>query len=337
MLAKKFGKKFTTNKLSPIVSGPRPPKDEKPKEALPDGDCDGDGAKNKNDGDDDNDGLTDSVELSLGLDPCVADTDEDGVLDKWEFDCDRDAILNRDESDDDDDLLTDDLETLIGTNPCAADSDADSVPDGYEFRSAVDLNDDEFQHPNTALPYPGKKPYANPLFPDAGVDYDGDSLTLSEEYLLWVYTYSVTKTDPRDLNKLSYSDGMQYTRSQVIPGGTHAGRHEPTLPRAGYDKHQQFVDWATAPATARCCWTQRAVVEPRRRPQPVRPVRHEPRQHGAGERRLRRQHLPGAVRRPHVRGRRPSTSTSTRTSSCPTTSVTRTPTASRTTTRPTAA
>ena len=246
VLAKKFGKKFTKDKLSPIVSAPRPPKEETPKEALPDGDCDGDGTKNKNDGDDDNDGLTDAIELSLGLDPCLADTDEDGVLDKWEFDCDRDAILNRDESDDDDDLLSDDLETLIGTNPCSADSDGDQVGDGYEYRSAIDLNEDEFQHPNASLPYPGKKPYANPLYPDANVDYDGDSLTLREEYDLWILTYSVTKTDPRDLNQLSYSDGMQYTRSRLITSGTHAGRHEPTLPRANYDKHQQFVAWATA-------------------------------------------------------------------------------------------
>ena len=125
-----------TNKLSPIVSAPRPPKAETPTEALPDGDCDGDGAKNKNDGDDDNDGLTDDVELSLCLDPCVADTDEDGVLDKWEFDCDRDGVLNRDEADDDDDLLTRHLETAIGTDPCAADTDGDDVADGYEYRSA---------------------------------------------------------------------------------------------------------------------------------------------------------------------------------------------------------
>ena len=96
-------------------------------ESLPDGDCDGDGAKNKVDGDDDNDGLTDAVELSLGLNPCVADSDGDGVLDKYEFDCDRDGVLNRDESDDDNDLLSDTLETAIGTNPCSADSDGDGV------------------------------------------------------------------------------------------------------------------------------------------------------------------------------------------------------------------
>ena len=248
VLAKKFGKKFTKNKLSPTVSAPRPPRSVAPTESTPDGDCDGDGAKNKADGDDDNDGLADDVELSLSLDPCVADTDEDGVLDKWEFDCDRDAILNRDETDDDDDLLSDTLETAIGTDPCNADSDGDKVADGYEYQSAVDLNDDEFQHPNTALPYPGKRPYPNPLFADADLDYDGDTLTSKEEYDLWIYTYSVTKTDPRSLSQLSYSAGQQYSRSRIIPSGDDAGRHEPTLSRVNYNKHDQFITWATARA-----------------------------------------------------------------------------------------
>ena len=74
---------------------------------LPDGDCDNDGVKNKADPDDDNDGLTDTVEASLNLNPCTADTDGDGVEDRWEFDCDHNGVLNRDETDDDKDLLTD--------------------------------------------------------------------------------------------------------------------------------------------------------------------------------------------------------------------------------------
>ena len=51
---------------------------------------------------------------------------------------------------------------------CNADSDGDGVEDGYEYQSAVDLNDDEYQQPNTFLPYPGKRPYPNALFADAG-------------------------------------------------------------------------------------------------------------------------------------------------------------------------
>src|SRR5215216_4591275 len=212
VLARKFGKRFTGDNLSPIVSAPRPPQAVTPVAALPDGDCDGDGAKNKFDGDDDNDGLADDVELSLSLDPCKADTDGDGLIDKWEFDCDRNGVLNRDQADDDSDLLDDGTETAIGTNPCALDSDGDGVEDGYEYQSARDLNDDEYQgDPNQVLPFPGKRPYPNPLFADADKDYDGDGLTLADEQRLWHYTYTVNGTAARTLSPLSYSDGAQYS------------------------------------------------------------------------------------------------------------------------------
>lgn len=242
VLAKKFGKKFTSNKLSPTVSAPRPARDDKPVAGLPDGDCDGDGEKNKFDGDDDNDGLTDGVELSLSLDPCVADTDKDGLLDKWEFDCDRNGVLNRDQADDDSDLLLDGTETAIGTNPCALDSDGDGVEDGYEYQSALDLNDDEYQgDPNQVLPFPGKRPYPNPLFADASNDYDGDVLTLAEEQALWKYTYEVNRSSSRSLDPLSYSDGNQHSVYTRV-----AGRRQPALDVAGYDRHQQFLNWASA-------------------------------------------------------------------------------------------
>ena len=74
-------------------------------------------------------------------------------------------MLNRDQIDDDNDLLLDDLEASIGTDPCRADTDGDGVADGYEYQSARDLNDDEYQQPNAFLPYPGKRPYPNPLDP----------------------------------------------------------------------------------------------------------------------------------------------------------------------------
>ena len=66
-------------------------------------------------------------------------------------------------------------------NVCSADSDEDGVEDGFEYRSARDLNDDEYQSPNTYLPYPGKRPYANPLTEDSDKDFDGDILQLDEE------------------------------------------------------------------------------------------------------------------------------------------------------------
>jgi hypothetical protein len=236
VLAKKFGKGYTKASRSPLVflhSTPPPPGFV---ESQPDGDCDGDGAKNKVDADDDNDGLTDDVEQSLNLNPCNGDTDGDGVEDKFEFDCDHNGVLNRDESDDDKDLLTDGQEQAIGTDPCSADSDGDGVTDGYEYQSARDLNDDEDQQPNDYLPYPGARPYPNPLFSDANVDYDGDSLTLGEEFALWKYVGNMT------LSPLSYSDGEQYS----VSTRDGAGHRQPALIASTYDKRTQFMNWASA-------------------------------------------------------------------------------------------
>jgi hypothetical protein len=201
VLARKFGKKFTSDRLSPIVSGPRPAgapgaPGATPSIALPGGDCDGDGAK------------------------------------------------NNDESDDDKDLLDDGTETAIGTNPCAVDTDGDGVEDGFEYQSAKDLNDDEHQDPNSILPYPGKRPYPNPLFADANVDYDGDSLTLADEQMLWRYTYEGSGTATRTLQPLSYSDGMQHSLFRYVSDSNR--RRVPNQPFSTYPMQQRFLDWASA-------------------------------------------------------------------------------------------
>jgi hypothetical protein len=193
VLAKRFGKKFTSLKRSPLISGPRPP------QAIAqsgDGDCDADGIKNKN------------------------------------------------ESDDDNDLLSDVTEAAIGTDPCKLDTDADGVEDGFEYQSAKDLNDDEYQNPNNVIPYPGKRPYPNPLFGDAANDYDGDSLTLADEQGLWRYTYASNHTANRTLSTLSYSDGMQSSLFAYASGNN--GRRVPAQPFGTYPMQQQFLDWAAA-------------------------------------------------------------------------------------------
>jgi hypothetical protein len=240
VLAKKFGKKFTTLSRSPVISLAPSALPPGYVESLPDGDCDNDGKQNKVDGDDDNDGLSDGLEESLNLNPCTADTDGDGLEDRWEYDCDRNGVLNRDETDDDKDLLTDAQEDTLRTDTCAADTDGDGVEDGYEFKSALDLNDNEFQQPNDSMPFPGKRPYPNPLFPDAGIDYDGDVLTLREEFKLWYFVGN------RTLTPLSYSDGEQYSASRRIESGPDAGRREPTLVASTYDKRTAFINWASA-------------------------------------------------------------------------------------------
>jgi hypothetical protein len=109
-------------------------------------------------------------------------------------------------ADSDKDGLSDNLEKQIHTDPCNADTDRDGVPDGYEYTSALDLN-------SKALPYPGKRPYPNALYPDANVDYDGDGLTMMDEYSAWV-RYGDSKFP------LNYSDGTQNTGGvQPVPAG----------------------------------------------------------------------------------------------------------------------
>ena len=129
------------------------------------------------------------------------------------------------------------------SNPCSGDSDGDGVEDGFEFQSALDLNNDDYQHLNYITPYPFKTPYPNPLYADANVDYDGDGLSLSEEYSLWKYTYEVNHTATRTLSPLSYTDGAQYSLSQLVGGN---GVRQPTMTIAAYQPPQTFRAWANA-------------------------------------------------------------------------------------------
>jgi hypothetical protein len=138
----------------------------------------------------------------------------------------------------DGDLLKGSYEiSVTNTNPCLKDTDGDGIEDGFEFKSALDLNNDEFQEPNQSLPFPGKRPYPNPLAAgDANTDFDGDVLTLAEEQALWKYSGGKT------LDPLSYSDGEQASVNRVRPDG----RRVPALPAANYDKHADFLNWASS-------------------------------------------------------------------------------------------
>lgn len=114
------------------------------------------------------------------------------------------CVATDDAGDADGDLLSNGDERRIKTDPCAADSDGDTISDYFEQRSAQDLN-------SAALPYPGKRPYPNPLdATDATTDFDGDGLTLDEEQLAWVKTGA-----PRTL---TYSDGTQNTGGPAAIG-----------------------------------------------------------------------------------------------------------------------
>ncbi len=99
--------------------------------------------------------------------------------------------------------LDDTLEEQHGLNPLLADTDGDGVGDGFEYWSAKDLN-------SAALPYPAKRPWPNALIPDAGIDHDGDGLTLFDEFLLWRYYGNGTVP-------LNYSAGLQRSVNAPAP------------------------------------------------------------------------------------------------------------------------
>ncbi len=65
----------------------------------------------------------------------------------------------------DGDLLANSVELQLKTDPCLKDTDGDGIEDGYEYKSALDLNDDEYQEPNSSLPYPGQAPVPEPARP----------------------------------------------------------------------------------------------------------------------------------------------------------------------------
>jgi hypothetical protein len=112
------------------------------------------------------------------------------------------------DADVDADGLTNGTELTYGVDPCTADSDGDGMTDGYEFYSAKDLN-------GAALPYPGRRPWPNPLdSTDGQYDFDGDGLTLFEEYKLW-------KGLGGAFPLAVYSDGLQSTGG-VVPASTPA-------------------------------------------------------------------------------------------------------------------
>jgi hypothetical protein len=121
-------------------------------------------------------------------------------------DCDGDGLADSVDGDDDNDRLTDALELAIKTDPCNTDSDGDGNEDAFEYHSALDLNNTGSQAP---LPYPGRRPYPNPLDPaDADTDYDGDGLRGGLEHALW------QKFGARAL-PLNFSDGTKFTGPAV--------------------------------------------------------------------------------------------------------------------------
>lgn len=121
-------------------------------------------------------------------------------------DCDGDGTPDATDADDDNDGLSDQTEAAIHTDPCKKDTDGDRVDDAYEYYSSLDLN----SNPN----YASKRPYPNPLdSEDATKDFDGDGLTMTEEFTASVKTGTATAAP------LTYSDGNQ---TSAAPGNSGA-------------------------------------------------------------------------------------------------------------------
>src|SRR3954451_1011295 len=129
--------------------------------------------------------------------------------------------------DEDKDSLSNALEQKVGTDPCRADTDGDGLTDGWEYQSALDLN-------SRAYPYPGKKPWPNPLDPtDINSDFDGDGLLAGQEFQLSQYLGSQFNAGG---DIVGYSDGTQDTGGMVLTAGN------PTLQRLDLDHDGNLTD-----------------------------------------------------------------------------------------------
>ena len=156
--------------------------------------------------DTDSDGLADGLEITLGTNPTLTDSDGDGTIDGDE-DNDNDTLSNADEvargtdplnSDSDDDGLNDGLEVQLGLNPANTDSDGNGTTDDAEDYDEDGLNNlIEVTHD------------LDPQDPtDATADRDNDGLSNRDELLTHQSDIDNPDTDADGL-----PDGLEVTLS----------------------------------------------------------------------------------------------------------------------------
>jgi hypothetical protein len=174
VLAGKFSK-FTPRRLSPVVTGVGGGS------GGPGGG--GSAAVCNADSDHDDDLLPNGLELSIGTDPCLADTDSDQLSDGWEYSAARDLNMK-----------------------------AVPFPGKRPFPNALDPSDGAADDGISSTPVPTA----------SSVDFDGDGLTTLEEYRAWRVTgssFDPARADSPDLDSpLGYSDGTKFSRSGEAPG-----------------------------------------------------------------------------------------------------------------------
>jgi hypothetical protein len=158
ILAARFGRAFTSTKLSPVISDPGPA----------------------------------SASPSTGVKVVTTGGQQVTTPVSTNQDCDADGVPNVTDPDDDNDLLSDALEVSLKLNTCNPDTDGDGMTDGWEYQSAIDLNGAGCNAPAyptpcvPPTPYPWKVAYPNPLDGnDGGFDFDGDWIPDFQEYQAW--------------------------------------------------------------------------------------------------------------------------------------------------------
>ncbi len=188
-------------------------------------DADGDGVDNSReralgldpfDVDSDRDGLEDGDELAAGTDPLDPDTDDDAILDGNEAAAGTDPL----DPDTDDDGLTDGDELVAGSDPLDPDTDGDGLGDGDEVAYGAD---------------------------PTVVDSDGDTYSDFHEV--------VEKTDPSDPNNRIYTGYWPYVYDKdglnapvvdvttpVDDQGSFLVLGEPFARISGIDQHRERVD-----------------------------------------------------------------------------------------------
>ncbi len=112
---------------------------------MPLGDADGDGIPNILDPDSDNDGLLDGWEFENGLDPAKPHTFPALYPDRWQYY----SFFDGDPRDMDDDGMPDDWEQALGVENATDDDDGDGVENVWEFLNGTDPNGPDLLYGDT--------------------------------------------------------------------------------------------------------------------------------------------------------------------------------------------